>query len=188
MLHNSLAAAIAFATAVAGCASLDPQPGGNQTDRKLIVECAAAMQSNDTRAAESICEHSIAHIDWERVGPRFKAGPLHNLGRIKHALGKHAQAEQLLRASLLIKETYEGPASADVARTLTGLALTFVAQRKMDEGLATAGRLAPLVSLLSERERPVAVDTVRAYAHFAAKTGKTDAAQAMEQSLARQRL
>lgn len=123
------------------------------TSDRYADACSEAEKDDLLVVAEEACYRAMANVEWGNLGSELKSQRLYNFARIERRLGKFAEAEQLLRQSILIEEARSGPNSVKVGRRLVELSVDLAGQEKWIEGADQLARVLPIADQFSGEER-----------------------------------
>lgn len=144
----------------------------------LYAEKCSEMEGNGfLEPAEQLCESAWYDVDSGRLAPAVQSERLYDLGRIKRKLGKHAEAEPLLRQSLAIEEGVSGPASPASGLRRVQLALLLAAQDKWNESTGFLEPVLEVADQFPEREQRAAANV---FNHYARRLRDSDQAELAE--------
>ncbi|HEX9370150.1 MAG TPA: tetratricopeptide repeat protein [Roseiflexaceae bacterium] len=93
----------------------------------------AAFQQGRYGEAEPLLSKALVMAQQLPPDPDRVAGSLHDLAGVHRATGQHKQAEELLRAALILREKQSGPTSMEVLPEVEGIAWTLYGQGKLAE-------------------------------------------------------
>jgi len=141
--------AICMALFVASCAN----PLNQATSDRYGDECSQAESSRRLDIAEQACYRALVNVDSGNLELDQKSQRLYNLARIKRQLAKFAEAEDLLKQSLVIEEKMSPPSNERIGRRLVELSVNLAAQDKWKEGVQYLDRVLPIAQQYSGQER-----------------------------------
>lgn len=148
---------------LAGCAN----PLNRVTSDNYARDCSTAESRGQLKVAEEACYRALVNVDWGNLGQELKSQRQYNLARIKRQLAKFAEAEQLLKESLLIEDKLAPVSDQRIGRRLVELSVNLAGQNKWDEGTQYLQRVLPLAGQFSGFERTYIVEVLSQYAqHF----------------------
>lgn len=132
-----------------GCAN----PVNKVTSNNYAAQCVQAEQAGDLKSAEQACYKALMNVDMGNLGDELKSERLYNLARIKRQLGKFAEAENLLKASLEIESKLSSPSDPKIGRRCAELSMNLAALNKWDEGVSFVKRLIPIIDRYKSSEK-----------------------------------
>lgn len=137
------------------------------TSRRLQADaerCEQALEAGRLAAAEVLCQRALGDEGNALRDPALRSQRQFRLAGIKRQLGKYAEAQVLLEASLAIEESLAGPRSRAVAERLLEKTFVLAGQGQWQAGGALLERVLPLGAQLGEDERRQLLNSARTYA------------------------
>ena len=162
---------------LSGCAN----PLNRVTYDRYWKQGGDAERAGQLGIAEQAYYRALVNVDMGNLGPLLKAQALYNLGCVKRRIGKHSEAEDLLKQSLALDEKLLSADDLDTDRCRIELSVALAAQDKWGDGSRYLERVLPHASRFSGHERAFMLE---AFKHFAAalrKTGQEDRARLFDQ-------
>jgi len=101
---------------------------------------------------------------------------MYNLGRIKRKVGKFDEAATLYQESLAIEEKQPQPSQERIGRRVAELALLYLDQKQVAEGIVYAERLLPYAGMYQGNEKRAVAAVLYMYAQELQKEGQSEMA------------
>jgi tetratricopeptide (TPR) repeat protein len=165
---------------ISGCAN----PLNRVTYDRYWKQGGDAERAGQLGVAEQAYYRALVNVDMGNLGPLLKAQALYNLGCVKRRVGKHSEAEDLLKQSLALDEKILSADDLDTDRCRIELSVALAAQDKWAEGSRYLEKLLPHASRFSGHEREFMLE---AFTHFSAelrKAGQEEQAKLFEHQAA----
>ena len=156
------------------CACANPL--NRVTSDNYTESCSIAEQNGKLDVAEQSCYRALVNVDMGNLGSELKSQRLYNLGRIKRLVGKFGEADSLFKQSIEIEETLTGPSSEKVGRRLAELAISYIYQNRISEGVPIVQRLSPIADSYSGQDRRTVGAIFYGYAEELKKINQEDLA------------
>jgi hypothetical protein len=138
----------------------------SQRSAEDAEKCREAERKGFPETAEPLCESAWFDVDSTRLAPVIQSQRLYDLGRIKRKLGKHAEAEPLLRQALVAEESVSESTSPACGVRRVELSLVLAGQAKWVEGAAVLEPVLQIVDRFPERAASAPVSLTRNHAVY----------------------
>lgn len=161
------------ALCLAGCAN----PLNRVTHDRYWEDGQVAERNGNLGVAEAAYYRALVNDHVGNLGDLLTAQDEYNLGRIKRHLHKFAEAEELLRHSLVLDQKILKPDNLDTDRCRVELSVALAAQNEWDEGSRILEPVLPDASRFTGIEREFLSETCKVFAAGLRHVGLEDRAK-----------
>ena len=167
-----ISAVLCLVFVIAGCAN----PVNQVTADNYQETCFAAERSGNLDVAEEACSRALANVNWGNLGALEESQKRYHLSKIKRVLGKFAEAEALLKQSLVLEEGLNPKSELRIGRRSVELAVALAGQGKWAEGAEHLSRAYGARNEYSASEKSYMALVLQKYAEELRKSNEQRAA------------